>query len=108
VTLVAERASEVVGFVDVRLERSPDPMLRDVVYCHVAELAVAAACRSQGIGSRLLQAAEEWGRRQGAAFAAVEYHVANTRAGAFYEQRMGYEVASRAAIKRLTGRDRRR
>jgi len=100
ITLVAELSGEMVGFVDARLERLPDPMLREFLYCHIEEIAVSSRHRNQGIGGRLLEAAENWGRRQGAEFASLYYLAANTRAGALY-QRMGYGVAAMKAIKRL-------
>ena len=101
VTLVAEVRGEIVGFVDARLERSPDPMHRQLIYCQIAEIAVRRQRHSQGIGGQLLRAAEEWGRRHGAEFALLEYLALNTRAGRFYQQRMGYSVASITAIKRM-------
>ena len=55
--------------------------------------------QNQGIGGRLLQAAEDWGRRQGAECASLEYHAANKRASVFYQQHMGYSVASITAIQ---------
>jgi ribosomal protein S18 acetylase RimI-like enzyme len=76
-------------------------MHREMIYCHIAEIAVSIRHQNQGIGGRLLQAAEDWGRRHGAAFASLEYHAANARAGAFYRRRMGYSVAAITAIKRL-------
>lgn len=101
VTLLAELKGEIVGFTDVRLEESPDLMHREMVYCHIVEIAISSGHRRQGIGGRLLQAAEDWGRRRGAAFASLDYHAANTRASLFYQERMGYRVASITAIKRL-------
>ncbi|HEX7286135.1 MAG TPA: GNAT family N-acetyltransferase [Candidatus Angelobacter sp.] len=101
ITLVAELDGEIAGFIDVRLEQSPDPMHRELIYCHVAELAVGRPYQNQSVGARLLQAAEDWGRRQGADFASLEYHVANTRASDFYQRRVGYSVAASIAIKRL-------
>ena len=100
-TLVAELSGEIVGFIDARLEQSPDAMHREMIYCLIAEIAVSRGHRSQGIGGRLLRAAEDWGRRRGAEFALLEYHTANTRAGLFYQERMGYRPASITAIKRL-------
>jgi ribosomal protein S18 acetylase RimI-like enzyme len=102
VTLVADLGGEIAGFVDARLERSLDAMHREILYCHIAEIAVASRRRSQGIGEQLLGAAEEWGKQRGAEFASLEYHAANTRAGAFYQERLGYRVASLTAIKRLS------
>ena len=100
VTVVADLGGEIAGFVDARLERSLDPMDREMLYCHVAEIAVSSRRRSQGLGEQLLEAAEEWGRQRGAEFASLEYHAANARAGAFYQERLGYRVASLTAIKR--------
>ncbi len=101
ITLVAELSGEIVGFIDAGLAQSPDPMHREIIYCHIAEIAVSSRHQNQGIGGRLIQAAEEWGRRQGAEFASLEFHTANVRAGSFYRQRMGYRPASITAIKRL-------
>ena len=102
VTLVAELSGDIVGFVDARLDRSPDLMHRNLLYCHIGEIAVSAQYRSRGIGERLLRAAEDWGRRHGAEFAYLEYHADNPRAGEFYQRRMGYRVAALAAIRRLS------
>jgi ribosomal protein S18 acetylase RimI-like enzyme len=101
ITFVAELSGEIVGFIEARLEQSLDAMHREMIYCHVAEIAVSCRHQNRGIGGRLLLAAEDWGRQQGAAFASLEYHAANTRASAFYQRRMGYCIASITAIKRL-------
>jgi ribosomal protein S18 acetylase RimI-like enzyme len=93
ITLVAEVGSDVAGFVDARLERPIDLMHRPMLYCYVVEIAVAIECRSQGIGKLLLEAAERWGRANGASFLSLEYNTRNPRAAAFYE-RLGYEAAS--------------
>jgi ribosomal protein S18 acetylase RimI-like enzyme len=76
-------------------------MHRRMTFCHVAEIVVKRQHRSEGIGAQLLRRVEGWGREHGADFASLEYHVANTRAGAFYRDRMGYETAAITAIKRL-------
>lgn len=101
ITFVAEFGSEIVGFIDARLEQSLDLMHRELTYCHVAEIAVSSRHQKQGIGSRLLSAAEDWGRRRGAQFASLEYHIANQRAADFYERSIGYSPAATIAIKRL-------
>jgi lactoylglutathione lyase len=100
-TLVAETPGEIAGFIDARLEQSPDPMHREIIYCHMAEFAVRSKYQKQGIGGRLLRAAEEWGRSQGAQFASLEYHTANARASSFYQQHMDYRPGSITGIKRL-------
>lgn len=101
ITLVAESNTEIVGFIDLRLEQPPDLMHRRIIYCHVAEIAVRSEFRGQGIGRELLKAGEDWGRARGAQFASLEFETNNTRAGHFYQHHMGYSVASLTAIKRL-------
>lgn len=100
-TLVAEINGEIVGFVDVRITRSPDAMHRAFSYCHIVEIAVSERHRSHGIGEQLMRAAEQWGRQHGAEYASLEYLAANTRAGQFYRERMSYRPASILAVKRL-------
>ena len=100
VTLVAELSGEIVGFVDARLDHSPDPMHRQITYCHTVEFAVSSRHQHQGIGRRLLLAAEDWGRERDAEYASLEYLAPNTRASIFY-QRSGYRAASMMAVKRL-------
>jgi ribosomal protein S18 acetylase RimI-like enzyme len=101
VTLVAEHGGEIVGFVDARLGQSPDPMHREMLYCHIVEIAVSVAHQRRGIGQQLLRAAEDWGREHGAELASLEYLTANARAASFYQERMGYRPAAVIAVKRL-------
>jgi GNAT superfamily N-acetyltransferase len=100
ITFVAELSGDIVGFIDARLYQPTDAMHRQMIYCLISEIAVKGEHQNQGIGRQLLRAAEDWGRRQGAEFAALEYHAANARAAAFY-QRMHYRLASITAIRRL-------
>jgi ribosomal protein S18 acetylase RimI-like enzyme len=100
-TLVAEAGGQLLGFADIRLNQSTDPMHKDLIYCHIVEIAVREDIRSQGIGERLMRAAEDWGRDRGAELMSLEYNGANKRAAQFYNERMGYRAASIMAIKRL-------
>jgi len=100
ITLVAEINDDIVGFIDARLYQPTDAMHRQMVYCLVSEIAVRREHQNHGIGRQLLRAAEDWGRQRGAEFAVLEYHAANTPAGAFY-QHMHYRLASITAIRRL-------
>jgi ribosomal protein S18 acetylase RimI-like enzyme len=100
ITLVALVDDEIAGFVDAKLDRSSDAMHRDMLFCHIVEIAVGAGSRSRGIGERLLRAAEGWGRENGATFASLEYHVNNARAAEFY-QRQDYRAAAVTALKAL-------
>ncbi len=100
VTLVAHEGRDVVGFIDAWLQRPIDLMHRLTVYCYIAEVAVSERHRSQGVGASLMEAAETWGRQQGAEYTSLDYNTNNPRAASFY-QRMGYHAASVMAIKRL-------
>lgn len=100
ITLVAESGGEIAGFLDARLGEPFDPMHRPMSYCFIVDIAVAAVYRSRGIGEQLMRAGEEWGRRHGAQFVSLEYHIANPRAAAFYE-RIGFLPAAMVAIKWL-------
>jgi len=101
ITLVAKWGNEVVGFVDLRLEQPSDAMHREMIYCHISEIAVRDGQRGLGIGGSLMRAAEDWGRSMGAEFTSLEFHNENVRASSFYQGRMGYRPASITAIKRL-------
>jgi ribosomal protein S18 acetylase RimI-like enzyme len=104
ITFVAELEGEIAGFVDACLEHPPDPMLRPITYCYIAELAVRAGHRNRGVGRRLMAAAEDWGRRHGASVASLDYHVSNGTAAEFYRRVMGYRAAHIVAIKGLEPR----
>ena len=84
--LVAEVGGEVVGYLHLEWYQLlyADPMV------NVMGIAVAAACRRQGVGKALLTAGEAWAREQGAS--AVRLVSGETRKGAhaFY-QSLGYE-----------------
>lgn len=94
--LVAERDGEVLGFVSGRVLNPEDDaqwqiqrelgtrrLLIDVV-------AVSEPYRGRRIGSALMGAIEDWGRRRGAAVAAVDGNWENGVAVGFYEARLGY------------------
>jgi GNAT superfamily N-acetyltransferase len=99
-TLVAEADGGIAGFLDARLLQPFDPMYRPATICFIADIAVAAAHRSQGIGEQPMRAAEDWARERGAEFVTLEYHSGNPRAGSFYA-RLGYRNVSVVAIKRV-------
>lgn len=56
---------------------------------HIDSLTVLTAHRRGGVGTALMQAAEEWGRSQGAEVVLLETELNNPLSMAFYEKRMG-------------------
>jgi GNAT superfamily N-acetyltransferase len=104
--LVAENDSRVVGFIDATVEPpSADArwqVQRDlgVARLVIGALAVEETQRRAGVGTALMEAAEERGRRQGAIVALTDTNIRSHLSLPFYENRMGYE--RRAAILRKT------
>ena len=96
--LVAETGSgEVVGWVHVHLTR----WLATPTRGELAGLIVAATARNQGIGARLLRAAEEWTKAHGGAVLSLRSNVVRKDAHRFYE-RAGYAVTKTSLNFRKT------
>lgn len=92
VRLVAEAGGVVVGSARVEL-RSPSPasMLRPGLAASV-DVAVLEDRRNAGIGSRLMESAEDWARRRGATLMMLDASAADVDALRFYEKRRGYRL----------------
>ena len=96
---VAQLASgEIAGWIGVFIYRSVEADAR----AEISGLVVDEGVRSQGIGPRLLERAEEWARERGCIAVGVRSNVIRDRAHAFYE-RLGYEhhKTQKAFRKRL-------
>jgi GNAT superfamily N-acetyltransferase len=107
VWLVAEVGGRVVGSVTARLE-PPDPdasrqVLRDLSRLRVAvdALGVEEGFRRRGVGTRLMQAVEAWGRDRGAVRVVLTTYRASPTSVPFYQQRMGYQPRSVGFAKQL-------
>jgi GNAT superfamily N-acetyltransferase len=94
--LVAEKDGQVVGFVTAAVERPVEnaagQLLRDLgrVRVVIHALVVQEAHRRQGIGTKLMQAAEAWAGGRGAVIALVDTYVGSPLSVPFYETRLGY------------------
>jgi GNAT superfamily N-acetyltransferase len=64
-------------------------------------LGVLTEFRRRGIGRRLLQSAEDWGRQQGAERAGFSTYLGSPLSVPFYEDRMGYQRHGVYLTKRL-------
>lgn len=95
-SLVAETDGALVGFIGAALHEPIDTAGRELQTdfsrrtLHINSLAVTATHRRAGIGSALMQAAEEWGRERGAEVVILETETNNPMSVPFYEQRMGF------------------
>jgi GNAT superfamily N-acetyltransferase len=61
---------------------------------HIEYLATAAASRRRGVGTRLVEAAEAWGRSAGATIAETSTYHGSPLSVPFWEERMGYQEPS--------------
>jgi GNAT superfamily N-acetyltransferase len=90
---VACRDSAVIGWIDVgivhHLQVEPNGEIGGLVVSH--------ACRSSGIGARLVSRAEEWVKERGAARMIVRSNITREAAHRFY-LREGYEQTKTSAV----------
>ena len=94
---VADAGGEVVGLVTV----SERTHFTGEVDAYVGELVVHAAYERHGIGTLLMNAAEDWARRRGLRHVTLETGAANHAARAFYGGR-GYREEDIRLTKALT------
>jgi GNAT superfamily N-acetyltransferase len=101
--LVAEVEGEVVGALTARL-LEPTTIGTDgdaETRLRIDYLATAAPSRRAGIGTRLVQAAESWGRKVGATIVETTAFRGSALSIPFWEDRMGYEEQPMSLEKRL-------
>ncbi len=93
--VAAAEGRPAVGLLALRIyETPPEPTMVPRRRAHLETLVVAAAARRRGLGRRLVTAAGDWARAQGAVEMVLTTWAGNTAADAFYE-RLGYRVLSR-------------
>jgi GNAT superfamily N-acetyltransferase len=94
---VADGCGGIVGWVHalqvIYLEEGP--------FTEIGGLVVASSCRGEGIGARLMAAAEAWSLNQGIRLVRLRSNTIRERAHAFY-RRLGYEITkSQYAFRKL-------
>ena len=96
--LVAEQAGMVVGFLSLENHREGEPP-----FLYLDDFSVTAACRGQGIGSRLLDMAEEYAAALG--LGEIHLHVERDNLGArrLYRRR-GFGVLAEQGARLLLGK----
>jgi GNAT superfamily N-acetyltransferase len=104
---VAELDDEVVGFVDATFlppdREAPWQLVREVVMPRVFVNALAVQARHWrgGIGTRLMNAVEDWARSRQARLIVLDTYTHSPISVPFYEQRMEYTRQSLRFAKRL-------
>jgi GNAT superfamily N-acetyltransferase len=105
--LVALAGDEIVGWLAARIEppvaNAAAQLTREPGWTRlvVDALIVHLDHWRAGAGTALLEAAEDWGREQGATVARLDTSVDSPVSVPFYEERMGYERRSVVFQKRL-------
>jgi GNAT superfamily N-acetyltransferase len=98
---VAEVDGALIGLAEVYLRRdAPHPLTVSHTYGYLQSLVVTAEQRGRGLGTRLVVAAENWARGQGATQLRLETWEFPASPLPFYEA-LGYRTAKRALVKPL-------
>jgi ribosomal protein S18 acetylase RimI-like enzyme len=98
---VAEVEEEVVGFVNVRFEHENQMYHSSLVdYAYISDIVVLQAYRGRGIGTMLLQQAEDFARQQGGAVLKIEVLARNQQAADVY-QHAGFRPYEIVLLKHL-------
>jgi GNAT superfamily N-acetyltransferase len=98
---VAEDGGSIVGFVEIYLhEDEIDPATISHVFGHLQSLMVIPDRRNQGIGKRLVHAAEEWAVEQGASEVRLDSWEFPGDPVSFYEG-LGYRTLKRKMVRKL-------
>ncbi len=98
---VAETDGRLMGLAEMYIrvdERSEVRVAR--TYAYLQSLLVSQSYRSLGVGKRLLEAAERWGRDKGASEVRLETWEFPVGPVAYYEQR-GYRTLRRVLVREL-------
>jgi GNAT superfamily N-acetyltransferase len=94
---VAEHEDQVIGFISATIhppiQNARHQLVRDVSLTRlmIDALVIQQAYWRHGIGRRLMDVAEEWGRSQGALIALLDTYIDSPVSVSFYEQRVGYQ-----------------
>ncbi|MGB9178901.1 MAG: GNAT family N-acetyltransferase [Pyrinomonadaceae bacterium] len=86
--LLAERGGKLLGFIYVHEEKD---FFTGAAYGHVSEVAVDARLQGAGIGSLLMNAAEQWAQARGYGRIGLNVFAGNERARRLYEH-LGYTL----------------
>ncbi len=95
--LVAEEDGQIVGFISSNtiqpIKDAARQFVRDVGHTQLVinALVVRQASWNKGIGTQLMNRAEEWGRSRGATIVLLDTYIASPVSVRFYETSLGYQ-----------------
>jgi ribosomal protein S18 acetylase RimI-like enzyme len=98
---VAKVAGQVLGFVEIYVRQDePNPARVSRTYGHLQSLMVDEGFRRRGVGTRLVEAAEQWAREKGAAEMQLDTWEFAAGSLEFYEH-SGYRTLRRTLVREL-------
>jgi len=101
VVFVAEASHQLVGFVEVYIRQDePNPLKVSYRYGHLQSLMVKESFWRQGVGTRLLEAAQQWAREKGAAEIRLDTWEFEAGPLQFYEKHR-YRTLRRTLVREL-------
>lgn len=101
VVFVAEASHQLVGFVEVYIRQDePNPLKVSYRYGHLQSLMVKESFRRQGVGTRLLEAAQQWTREKGATEIRLDTWEFEAGPLLFYEKHR-YRTLRRTLVREL-------
>jgi GNAT superfamily N-acetyltransferase len=101
VIFVAEAAHQLIGLAEVYVRQDePNPLKTSYRHGHLQSLIVKEAFRGQGIGAKLLEAAQQWAKEKGATEMRVETWEFEEGPLRFYEKN-DYRTLRRTLVRAL-------
>ncbi len=95
VIFVAEEQGTLVGLIHAAEEETPPyPSVVPHRFAQVVDLYVLPDCRGKGVGRRLMEAADSWGKERGLDYMEL-FVLENNEVGIGFYEREGFETVSR-------------
>jgi len=100
ITIVAEQAESIVGFVNISIVNETHTLLQPLRFGRVGSVSVTEKMRGQGIGRELMNRAQEWVSARGGVEVRLNVWAFNSSALRMYVE-LGYETRSLFLAKQL-------
>lgn len=101
VILIAKTNDQPIGLAEIYIKQDePNPLRTAYRYGYLQSLIVTAACRGEGVGAKLLEAAQQWAKDRGAAEMRLETWEFDEGPLPFYEKN-DYQTLRRTLVRTL-------
>jgi ribosomal protein S18 acetylase RimI-like enzyme len=86
ITVVAEEAGSVVGYMIAAIQKTPSYLKQDIKIVELENTLIEAGFRGQGTGQKMFEMVENWAKEKDANLMTVETSAVNENAQKFYEK----------------------